>query len=246
MWPQHRDASAGIPLSQGGTGVPVPCPEPRGAQRCPPCSTQRQDVELGAGDHLGSGGECQVTIPACFLVPVRLQRWMEPSHLCHTATGKGQGMMLLRSPPPPAHPAAAPALVPIPARPFPPRSSFPVVFWACLFAAFADSAQPCCPPDSSHSSGHGPARPHPAHSPVPRQAHLCPAGLCHSPPGRVAELTQSLPATAALARAGRGAHAAPAPLMCRGGWRALPREAPKPPPVLRGSPQIVPQDQREV
>lgn len=85
-------------------------------------------------------------IPVPFLVPVELQRWTEQSHLCHTGTGKGQGMMmLLRSSPPPAHPTAAPALLPIPARPLPPWSSFPVVFWACLFAAFADSAQPLLP-----------------------------------------------------------------------------------------------------
>uniref|UniRef100_A0A663EPC3 Uncharacterized protein n=1 Tax=Aquila chrysaetos chrysaetos TaxID=223781 RepID=A0A663EPC3_AQUCH len=65
--------------------------------------------------------------------------------------------MLLRFPPSPANPVAAPAPVPVPARPFPPQSSFYVAFWACLFAAFADSAQPCCPPDSSHSLGHGTA-----------------------------------------------------------------------------------------
>lgn len=138
-------------------GVPVPCPVLWAPQGCPPCGTE----------HKGTGAECwvpawirvQVLSDYCssFFMPMGLQGWTKPSHLCRAAIGKGQGKMLLRFPPSPANPMAAPAPVPVPARPFPPQSSFYVAFWACLFAVFADSAQPCCPPDSSHSLGHGTA-----------------------------------------------------------------------------------------
>lgn len=164
----HRDSSAGIPPSRGGTRVPVPCPEPRAPQRCHPAA----------------------------------------------ATGKGQGMLLLRSPPRPAHPDPSQALSP--------RSSFPVVFWACLFAAFADSAQPCCPPDSSRSSGHGT---HPAHSPEPCQLTCAPAG-----------------SATALSPAQAQGPAVP-PHVPRWMARAA-QETPKPPPVLTGSSQNVLQDHR--
>lgn len=159
------------------------------------------------------GGELWTIFPVRFLV--ELQRRMQRSH---AVAGKAQGMELLRSPPPAAHPSPAPG----PSRAFPARSRFPVVFWACLFAAFADSAQPCCPPDSSRSSGHGTARLHsarspepcqvllsPAGSPEPRQAPLSPAGSAQpaAHPG-VAELPPALPDTAALAQPGRGSHGA--------------------------------------
>lgn len=153
--PRHSDASTGIPPSQGGAGGPVPCPG--GRSDAHPAAPNTRARGLSAGYQLGSGCTRRVISATRFLVLMGLQRWMEPSLLCQAAIGKGQGKMLLRSPPPPVNPSPGPHPGPGQAL-FPPQSSFPVAFGACLFAAFADSAQPCCPPDSSRGSGHGTAR----------------------------------------------------------------------------------------
>jgi len=175
-------------LGQGqsdGTATPPPasppqpgqrgCPRPRPLPRAPGAVVMPTlPQELSAGYQLGLGCEHPVISAARLLVPMGLQRRTHPSHLRPAAIGKGQGKGLLRSPLAPANPTAPGA--------FPPWSSFPVAFWACLFTAFADSAQPCCPPDSPRSLGHGTARgtarPDPARSPAPCQ----PSGLCRSPP----------------------------------------------------------------
>lgn len=208
---------------------------------------------------LGSGGEAWIVIPVPFLVPVELQRCTEQSHLWHTGTGKAQGMMLLR-PPPPAHPAAAPALLPIPGRPFAARSSFPVVSWACLFAAFADSAQPCCPPDSSRSLGHGTARGMARPSCI-LHTHLCPAGLTCAPPGSPVP-RQALPQPTAHHSVWQSSHqplgtqqrwhgqaegptVPPTPHKCQEGWHEHHKKPHSHLLWLMGSSQNVPQHHRE-
>lgn len=206
--PRHSDASPGVPPSQGGAGGPVPCPG--GCSDAHPAAPNTRARGLSAGYQRGSGCTRWVISAARFLVLMGLQRWMEPSLLCRAAIGKGQGKMLLRSPPPPVNPSPGPHPGPGQALFLPGAASLLLFGLVCLLHLLTRRSPAAC---LTHPTARGTAQLGAWHGPAGSCALTCVVPACRPLPEPTSAAWRSPPPSLldaeALAWAGRGPHSPP-------------------------------------